>query len=129
MKASFLKVSIVIGLFLVSSVSAQTKIRVRFPRGTSNSTVSGTVHKYAYNDYVVGASAGQTIDVRLDKNTTCVFTIFKPDQDNLDTAAEQDEFTGELPVSGDYVVRVMMMRNDARHKGSVSNYRLTISIH
>lgn len=128
-RSIFFTVSLAIVLCFVSGVSAQTKARVRFVRGASSSTVSGTVHGYGYIDYVVGASEGQTLDVRLDKNTKCVFTIFKPDQENLEMGTEQDEFTGELPVSGDYVIRVMMMRSDARRRGSVSNYRLTISIH
>ena len=128
-RSIFFTASFAILLCFASGLSAQTKVRVRFSRGASSSTVSGTVRGYGYIDYVVGASGGQTLDVLLDKNTKCVFTIFRPDQENLEMGAEQYEFTGELPVSGDYFIRVMMMRNDARRKGSVSNYRLTISIH
>ena len=109
-----------------SAVTAQTKTRVRFARGASSANVSGTIRGYLYHDYVVRASAGQTIAVSLDPNTKCVLTVFKPDGYNLDIGADR-EFTSELPVSGDYEVRVLLMRSEARRK-TVSSYKLTISI-
>src|SRR5690349_1615184 len=111
------------------SASAQAKQRVSFARGTSNSTLSGTVRGYAYRDYVLRASAGQTLAVRLKSaNTYTVFTVIQPGGDNLEGATETDEFSGDLPTSGDYVVRVLMMRAGARRPGSVANYSLTISV-
>jgi hypothetical protein len=109
--------------------AAQAKQRVSFARGTSSTTVRGTVRGYAYRDYVVDASAGQTLDVKVrSANTYTVFTVFQPGGDNLEGAAQMDEFSGELPTSGDYVVRVAMMRAGARRPGAVSNFSLTISI-
>ncbi len=109
--------------------SAQVKTRVRFPAGTHGTSVKGTVRGYDHRDYVVGAAAGQTITVKLNhEERSSVFTIFQPNGDNLDTAAEQNNYSGELPVKGDYVVRVLMMRNEARRKGSISNYTLKITI-
>ncbi len=117
-------------LFLaVSNASAQTKVRVKFAKGSSSTTVKGTVLGFAYKDYMVGAIAGQTIKVKLaSRNTFTVFSMFLPNGDNLEGAVEADEFTGELPVSGKYVIRVLMMRAEARRKGSISNYTLKISI-
>ena len=107
----------------------QVKQRVRFAAGASGTTVTGTVRGYAYRDYVVGANAGQTINVRLTSaNTYTVFTVFQPNGDNLEGATEMDEFTGNLPERGDYVVRVLMMRAGARRPGAVSNYKVKISI-
>lgn len=112
-----------------SAAAAQAKQRVRFPAGATGTTVSGTVRGYAYRDYVVGASAGQTIDVKVTSaNTYTVFSIFQPNGDNLEGAAQMDEFSGDLPARGDYVIRVMMMRAGARRPGAVSNYRLRISV-
>ena len=109
--------------------AAQAKLRVSFARGASSATVRGTVRGYAYRDYVIGASSGQTLDVKVSsRNTYTVFTVFQPGGDNLDGASEMDEFSGELPTSGDYVVRVAMMRAGARRPGAVSNFSLTISI-
>jgi hypothetical protein len=124
-------------LFFVSScfvlgaeaISAQTKYRVRFPAGTSSASIKGTVRGFAYRDYLVKASAGQTIEAKLvTPNTFSVLTIFLPDGNNLEGAAQTDEFTGELPTGGDYVIRVGMMRAEARRPRSVSNYTLRISI-
>src|SRR5439155_25013561 len=108
--------------------SGQIKQRIRFARGSSSVAVSGTVRGYAYKDYVVGALAGQQISLRLNQNTSSVFTVFQPNGDNLDGATEMDEFNGTLHASGGYVIRVMMMRSDARRTRSKSNYTLRISI-
>ena len=110
-----------------ADVYAQTKQRVRFARGTSSATGKGTVRGFAYRDYIVGASGGQTIDVKLTSSNS-VLTIFLPNGDNLEGASETDEFAGELPTSGDYVIRVGMMRTEARRPRSVSSYTLKISI-
>ena len=112
-----------------SGVAAQAKQRVRFARGETSTKIQGTVRGYAYRDYIVRASAGQTISTKLSsRNTFAVLTIFKPDGDNLEGATEMDEFTGELPASGEYVIRVGMMRAEARRKNSVAVYSLQISI-
>lgn len=111
------------------AVAAQTKQRVRFVRGSSSASVSGTIRGYDYRDYIVGARAGQTISAKLSaKGVFPVLTIFLPNGDNLEGATQMDEFTGELPTDGDYVVRVLMMRAQARRKNSVASYSLKISV-
>ncbi len=128
-KLALFSVLMVSFLFFTVEASAQTKSRVRFPAGTHGTSVKGTVRGYAYRDYIVGASAGQTMTVTMTASAmSTVFTIFNPDGTNLEEGSETDSFRGELPVSGDYVVRVLMMRNEARRKGSVSNYTLKITI-
>lgn len=126
--ALFLAVS---ACFLLMSVDAhaQTKTRVRFPAGTHGTAVKGKVRGYAYRDYVVGASGGQSMNVSIDaSNSSTVFTIFTPAGSNPEEAAETNGYRGKLSDSGDYVIRVLMMRSAARRKGAVSNYTLKISI-
>jgi hypothetical protein len=119
---------ILISLFAADAI-AQVKQQVRFPAGSTGTTLSGTVRGSAYRDYIVGANAGQTISVGLSSaNTYTVFTVFRPNGDNLEGATEMDEFSGELPERGDYIVRVLMMRAGARRPGAVSNYKVKISI-
>jgi hypothetical protein len=116
-------------LWAAASVTAQSRQRVRFARGASAATLTGTVRGYAYRDYVVAASAGQTITLELNgKTISPVFTVFRPDGENLEGATQMNDFTGELPGSGDYVVRVGMMRAHARRKNSSATYTLKISI-
>lgn len=114
---------------LPSVTSGQAKQRVRFARGTTEATVRGTVRGYEYRDHIVGASVGQSISVKLNSpNTFSVFSIFLPNGENLEGAAQVNEYQGTLPASGDYSIRVLMMRAQARRRGSVSNYTLTVSI-
>ena len=114
---------------LTTESAAQAKSRIRFPAGASSAAVKGTVRGYAYRDYVVRANADQTITASVSSaNRYTVLTIFRPDGDNLDGAAQRDEFSGALPVTGDYVIRVGMMRAGARRRGAVSHFTLKVSI-
>ena len=116
-------------LFFSISIGAQSKQRVRFAKGASSAIVGGTVRGYAYRDFVIGAREGQTLSAKLiSRNGFTVLTIFTPDGSNLEGAAQMDEFSGELPASGDYVIRVGMMRAEARRKNSISNFSVRISV-
>ena len=126
--ALFLMIS---ACFLLISVPAlaQAKERVRFAHGTHGITVKGTVRGYAYHDYIVGVSSGQTIDVSVSASTpSTVLSIVTPEGGELLEASETESYRGVLITGGDYRVRVLMMRSAARRKGSVSNYTLKISI-
>ena len=110
-------------------ISAQAKQRVRLARGESGTMLNGAVRGYSYRDYIVGAAAGQTISVELSSsNGFSVLSIFQPNGDNLNGAAQTNKFIGELPSSGNYVIRVGMMRAQARRRGSSSRYTLAISV-
>lgn len=116
-------------LVLSGGVTGQIKQRVRFAAGSHGASVAGTVRGYAYRDYLVKASAGQKISLNLTASEPAtVVTVFLPNGDNLDGATEANDFSGELPTNGDYVIRVLMMRSAARRKGSFSNFTLKISI-
>jgi hypothetical protein len=112
-----------------NDVSAQIKQRVRFARGATGATVSATVRGFAYRDFIVSARSGQTISVKLNsRNAFAVLTIFTPGGNNLEGATEMDEFTGELPATGDYIIRVGMMRAEAILKKSLANFSLRSSV-
>ena len=118
----------VLALYAADS-DAQVKTRLRFPSGASATSVRGTVRGYAYRDYVVRANADQTITASVSSPIGfTVLTIFRPDGENLDGAMQRSEFTGALPVTGDYVIRVGMMRARARRPRAVSNFTLKVSI-
>jgi hypothetical protein len=108
---------------------AQSKHRVKFKKGATSAKVKGTIRGYDYRDYLVGANAGQILTIKLNSlNTYTMFSIFRPNGDNLEGASQVLDYSGKLPESGDYVIRVAMMRAEARRKGSASDYSLTISI-
>jgi hypothetical protein len=117
-------------IFVFSSVvSSQIKQRVKFAKNSSSASVKGAVRGYDYIDYIVGSRAGQKISLKLSAAKTFpVFTVSLPNGENLEDAIERDQFSAELPETGDYVVRVFMMRAAARRKNSIAAYTLKISI-
>ena len=120
-----------VGLIFLCAVGApaQTRQRVRFVKGANSASVSGTIRGYAYLDYIVGAREGQTLSVALSGNSAAELAVFMPDGENLgaDSTGVAD-WMGELPASGDYVVRVVMPRSAARRKGATARFALRITI-
>lgn len=109
---------------------AQTKQSIHFAKGASSATVKGFVRGYDYIDFVVAARGGQKMTAKLSSaNTFTVLTVFSQNGENLEGAAEQTEFSGDLSESGNYVLRVYMMRSEARRKNSNARFTLKISIH
>ncbi|MBX7172809.1 MAG: hypothetical protein K1X72_17700 [Pyrinomonadaceae bacterium] len=118
---------LLVGLFAVS-VSAQSKVHVRFAKGTSSATVKGTVTGYKYIDYIVRAKSGQTMTVNLTSaNTACNFAIFYSDMKEIEDANGVQESTRNVDVDDDYIVRVLLPRSAARRKES-ANFSLKIAI-
>jgi hypothetical protein len=117
-------------LFSISASAQKSIKRVSFAKGTTEAAISGTIRRYEFRDYLIRARAGQTISVKLNsKNTFTVFTIFTPDGNNLEGAAEMDDYdSAALPANGDYKIRVLMMRAEARRRNSVANFSLRISV-
>jgi hypothetical protein len=127
-KKPLLGLLVIMALVGTYSISAQTTRRVRFARGASSATVSGQVKGYDYIDYVVGAKAGQRMSVRLTGSSVAEFVIRLPNGENLGMEATGvREWSGELPTSGDYSIRVLMSRADAR-RGTTARFSLRISV-
>jgi hypothetical protein len=127
MKKLLLFTAILVSLFTVS-VPAQTKVRVRFAKGASSATVKGTVKGYKYIDFLVRARSGQTMTVKLNSaNAGCSFVIFYSDMNNVEGATDVQEFTRNVDVDDDYVVRVLLPRSAAR-RGESANFNLKIAI-
>ena len=129
-KPNFIILALVLTLFIFSEneAKAQTKQQVRFAKGAISATFRGVLKGQAqrYADYIVRAAAGQTIEVKLVGKTKAEFVIFKPKTlENL-TLGDK-EWSGELPESGDYTVRVILNRNFAR-RGVKTAYLVRISV-
>ena len=105
--------------------------RVQFQPGTSSSTVEGSVTGYEGVDYVLNARAGQVMNVSMaTDNSSNYFNIIPPGETDvaLFTGSSQGkQFEGELPASGDYKIRVYLMRNAAR-ENQTGNYRLEMIV-
>jgi hypothetical protein len=137
----YMSIRIIIGVLVFSLLAAAAAFsidqnpnarRVVFPKGASSTEIKGSVKNYDTCDYVLGARAGQKMSVKLDSSSNfAYFAVFikkngqyeemkKPVYD--DTA-----WSGVLPESGDYVVRVYLVRAEARNGGQAS-FTLSVAI-
>ena len=114
--------------FFTVAASAQTKVRVKFAKGASSARVKGFVKGYKYIDYLVRAKSGQTMSVKLNSpNAGCSFVIFYSDLKNVEGAADVQQFTRNVDVDDDYIVRVLLPRSAAR-RGESASFNLKIEI-
>lgn len=105
--------------------------RVKFERGTSSAVVEGSITGYEVVDYVLGAGKGQHMNVSMaTKNTATYFNILAPGESEVaffNGSINDNQYEGTLPASGDYRIRVYMMRSAAR-RNEKANYRLEMII-
>ena len=105
--------------------------RVQFKKGANSTVVEGSIKGYQTVDYVLGAQKGQTMNVSMaTKHGATYFNILAPGQNEVamfNGSTSANQFEGVLPESGDYKVRVYMMRSAAR-RNEVAKYRLEMVI-
>ena len=120
-------------LILGSHVFAKDEIRkerVLFKEGAVTAVIKGRVKGYETVDYLLGASAGQTMQVALQtSNGANYFNVLAPGSDAAIAIGSNlgNQWTGTLPADGDYTVRVYLMRSAAR-RDQAANFTLTVGI-
>lgn len=120
-------------LCIVAPAVAQSPTRserVQFPRGATSQAVRGTIRGYSTIDYIVGARAGQTLRVNMRSgNASAYFNVIAPGAQSAMFIGSNggNSFSGRLPQTGDYRVRVYLMRNAAR-RGESAAYALDIGV-
>jgi hypothetical protein len=124
----------VAGLFGGDPALAQRDIRterVEFARGAVVAIREGAITGYDVVDYVLRARAGQYANVSMaTNNAASYFNILAPGETAVamfNGSMSVNQYEGILPASGDYRVRVYMMRSAAR-RNEVANYRLELII-
>ena len=116
-------------VFSANDTAAQTKTRVQFARGTATATLKGRITGYNYKDFVVRANAGQTMTAEITgTNRFTQFSVFNPNMENMEMGIGTAEWTGELPETGDYTIRVLFPRAEARRKSAFGSFSLKISV-
>jgi hypothetical protein len=102
--------------------------RVQFAKGRTTTVEKGTVVALETNDYVLGARAGQQMILHLaSPNSYANFIIYSVNGHSFEgMTAEDRDWSGELPESGDYVVRVFKLRSG--RKSGRAPYTLEITI-
>jgi hypothetical protein len=105
--------------------------RVHFKKGANSAVVEGSIKGYETVDYVLGARAGQHMNVSLaTKHGATYFNILAPGENEVamfNATVSQNHYEGELPANGDYKIRVYMMRSAAR-RNEAASYTLTVGI-
>lgn len=105
--------------------------RVQFAKGATSAVVEGTITGYETVDYVLGAAAGQYANISLaTKNTATYFNILAPGETEVaffNGSVSENQYEGTLPATGDYKVRVYMMRSAAR-RNEKADYRLEMVV-
>ncbi|HSE20614.1 MAG TPA: hypothetical protein VLB68_03125 [Pyrinomonadaceae bacterium] len=124
-----------IALSLLSTMvaSAQTKkVNVAFKPGTSSGTYSNTLTGYGTVDFYVKAKGGQTMSIKLSStNTFLYFNVANGTGDGeaiADNAREVTEWSGQLPADGTYVIRVYLVRAEARRNKRPVSFKVQLEI-
>jgi hypothetical protein len=105
--------------------------RVQFAKGANSATVNGAIKGYQTVDYVLHAAQGQSMNVSMaTKNTATYFNILAPGETEVaffNGSVSENQYEGTLPATGDYKIRVYMMRSAAR-RNEVADYRLEMIV-
>ncbi|MBA2525211.1 MAG: hypothetical protein H0V18_05415 [Pyrinomonadaceae bacterium] len=93
--------------------------RVRFARGRTTAILKGAVVRGTQDRYILGARAGQTMIVHVtSREKNAVFTILDPSGTALEGTGEgldAMDWTGELPLTGDYSIWLSPTRGNATY--------------
>lgn len=126
--------AVVLSTVLISSAQAEGNIRtqrVEFAKGATSATVEGTIKGYETVDYLLRASQGQYMNASMaTDNSASYFNILAPGETEVaffNGSTSGNQFEGQLPATGDYRIRVYMMRSAAR-RNEVANYRLEMIV-
>jgi hypothetical protein len=109
---------------------ASKTITVKFPTGATEASYTDSFSGYGYIDYVFDAKADQNLTAELTKSdgNKAVMTVMRNGNPVEMDASQVQGWTGLLPDSGRYTVRVGQMRNDARNGDKPVKFSLLISI-
>lgn len=102
-------------------------LRIEFKRGTTSTTVSGSVRNSEEYEYVLGAKKGQRLKIKITSTPvkSSVFQLLGEDQDTLGLEHDANfDVSIVLPKDGDYFINVS---RPTQTKG-YSRFRLAIAI-
>lgn len=115
-------------IVILMAASTSAAERVSFDKGISSVTVSGEVADG--HDYALRANAGQTLTVALKATPGVYFNVMAPGNDTAivnTSITGESTWSGRLPTTGDYLVRVYQMRSATR-EGKNPRYAVTFTV-
>lgn len=116
-----------------SSLTAQDfpTEQVSFDRGASSAMIEGQITGRETVDYLLNVRSGQYLNVSMaTDNTSNYFNIMEPGEKYeaiFIGSSSGNQFEGTAAKSGDYRIRVYLMRSAAR-RDETANYRLEIIV-
>jgi hypothetical protein len=117
-------------LAILPAAEAGTKT-VAFGKGKTSTTISGKIKGHDDMDYVVRASAGQTLIVDMSGSKyPPYFNLLPPGSTGEAVfvgSRDGNRYEGELDKDGDWTIRVYQM-GDAKDSNKTTSYKLKISI-
>lgn len=121
---AFILMTLLLTMFAVVSAQRGRSIveRVHFQRGRTTAVLKGAVVRGMSHDYLLGARSGQSMSVHLASSGDVRFTILNPDGDSI--ADYVQDWSGELPLSGDYRINVLP---DTSRRSAIA-YTLEVTI-
>jgi hypothetical protein len=118
----------------VPAAVAMTEVRterVQFDKGANSAVIESSITGYDSVDYILNAKKGQYMNVSMaTDNTANYFNILAPGEKNVaifNGSISENQFEGILPESGDYKIRVYLMRSASR-RNETAKYRLEMII-
>ncbi len=109
------------------------KVRVKFDSGATSKTVEGSITGYDGVDYLLNVRKGQLMNISMaTQHGATYFNIMEPGEEYEaifvgQNSAAGNQFEGVAEESGDYTIRVYMMRSAAR-RGETADYRLEMIV-
>ena len=107
------------------------KVRVQFDSGASSKTVEGSITGRETVDYMLNVKEGQFMNISMaTQNSSAYFNIMEPGEEYeavYNGSINGNQYEGTAAKSGDYTIRVYMMRNAAR-RGETAEYRLEMIV-
>lgn len=116
----------VAGTALAQPAAIRTE-RLSIPKGNTSIVVDGQIRGYQIVDYLLNVRAGQSLNISLGtRHGATYFNVIEPGAGDVGIhtgSVAGNQFEGVAARSGDYRIRVYMMRSAAR-RGERATYRL-----
>jgi hypothetical protein len=105
--------------------------RVKFATGSNSSRIEGSITGNNYVDYLINVREGQSMNVSMaTDNGANYFNIMEPGEEYVaifNGSTAENQYEGTAAKSGDYRIRVYLMRSAAR-RGETANYTLEVIV-
>ncbi|HQZ98110.1 MAG TPA: hypothetical protein PLP21_17445 [Pyrinomonadaceae bacterium] len=116
----------------VFSNAQEKRVDVKFRQGASSGVYSNTVTGYGSVDFYIRAKAGQTMSAKLTSTNKFLYFVVLKDLTSMEAVADEardtTNWSGELPADGSYIVRVFLVRAEARRNKRPVKFSVRIGV-